>query len=28
MRMAGFENVKWCHLTLGAATLFVGYKLP
>ena len=28
MRAAGFTNVKWRHLTLGAATLFVGYKLP
>jgi demethylmenaquinone methyltransferase / 2-methoxy-6-polyprenyl-1,4-benzoquinol methylase len=27
MKAAGFTNVKWRHLTLGAATLFVGYKL-
>jgi demethylmenaquinone methyltransferase / 2-methoxy-6-polyprenyl-1,4-benzoquinol methylase len=27
MRTAGFANVKWRYLTLGAATLFVGYKL-
>ncbi len=27
MKTAGFSNVKWRHLTLGAATLFVGHKL-
>jgi demethylmenaquinone methyltransferase/2-methoxy-6-polyprenyl-1,4-benzoquinol methylase len=27
MKAAGFSGVKWRRLTLGAATLFVGYKL-
>ncbi|MCU0599805.1 MAG: bifunctional demethylmenaquinone methyltransferase/2-methoxy-6-polyprenyl-1,4-benzoquinol methylase UbiE [Desulfobacterales bacterium] len=26
MKEAGFKNIQWRHLTLGAATLFVGYK--
>jgi demethylmenaquinone methyltransferase / 2-methoxy-6-polyprenyl-1,4-benzoquinol methylase len=26
MKAAGFKNIKWRHLALGAATLFVGYK--
>ena len=26
MRLAGFSNIKWKKLTLGIATLFVGYK--
>jgi demethylmenaquinone methyltransferase / 2-methoxy-6-polyprenyl-1,4-benzoquinol methylase len=28
MKEAGFRNIQWRHLTLGVATLFLGYKLP